>query len=419
MPYTTNSADDIGISAGSAISLGQLRTWFQKTGAVSLNSSFNNSDAGVPATLPAAGATTKLSDYYDSRRVMEKIGTVSQYTTTQNITRPNATDAVLYHVWVVGGGASGGVGRGDGGQEAVGSGGGAGGVGFRAYTAAEFQSGTNVSTITIGARGDSSARSSSGGTSGEDGGTSSFAPSGTGVTLYATGGIRGFGSFQGADTGTADANAAPNDAEPTNPTYATGTAQPVGNNSGAQNVPAGYEGWGGCSRSEGGYAVNAGPIPPDHPAYGNASVASFYGGQGPGFNAGASGQSNRGSTARDAKGASGGGNISFGWDYNTDGTVDGRNGYAVLGSWDGSGGAFQYIGVRPEPTKPAEFESDVTGIFLGGAGAISGVGHATAYTAWGPGAGGGGAATHTSGTATSGAGFAGAVYIVSYKVAGT
>lgn len=404
MAYFINSTDNIGISSGNEIKFSDLRTWFSKTGSVSLGSLGGGDDA-VPSSIPTSGNQNALSSYYDVKRRLEKDSMVT-LSTSGNIYP--ASNIEQYNIYVVGGGGSGGAGKGDGGREAVGSGGGAGGCAYKSYTRAEAFNGSNASTITVGAGGDASTVAAQGGISGEDGGQSRFAPSGTGTDVYAHGGLRGFGSRQGADAGDIDLYYNATAANPTNPTEASGSAVPVGNNSTAASTPSGYNSWGGCSRSEGGAGAGIGAIPEDHPAFGSVSLALYAGGQANGYNAGSSGQANRGHTGRDAKGSTAGGNVSFGWDYDTDGTTFGRNGGYYLNN--ATGGASSPAAA---PTKPAEFEGAVTHTFQGGQGySFGNASNASDY-----GAGGGGAAS--SANCTSGAGADGCVILVLYKVAGT
>ena len=105
------------------------------------------------------------------------------FTTAGNHTYNPTSGTTSIMVHCVGGGG------GSGSAQSYGfsGGGGAGGVGIRHYNSAEF--GTSAA-ITVGSGGSAGAGGYSS-SNGGDGGNTTFAPNGTGVTLY---GGRGFGS---------------------------------------------------------------------------------------------------------------------------------------------------------------------------------------------------------------------------------
>lgn len=146
-------------------------------------------------------------------------------------TKLTVSAATKVQIWIVGGGGSGGAASTDSGREGVASGGGAGGV----YGIELDYSAYASSTYVVGSGGAVPGTVSGSGTArtGNNGGNTQI--SGTWGTIYATGGLRGYGSRQG----NADVD-----------NY--GTAVPI-----TQNVTTTNHGaWGMCGPGLGGYAYD-------------------------------------------------------------------------------------------------------------------------------------------------------------------
>lgn len=289
--------------------MSELRDYYGQTGAVSLNGNLNGGTNPVPSSLPASGAATAFSDYRSANRILKKKGTTQTIGSGTSWT-PAQSGCVQYNVYVLGGGGSGGGCSTDSGREKVSSGGGAGGVSFRRYSTQD--DGITSATIAIGAGATGISYPSSSGyvITGRNGGTTSFDPNGTGATISATGGTRGFASQLGTSAGEA-------------------ASSPL------------TAGWGYCAASSGGT--------------GSGGESNYTGGYGPGFNvtndegrSSGGGSPNLGSGGQNGKTASAAG-------YSTTGTTDApskpsewgsdvsatfQGGYGVLHS-SGAAGASQ------------------------------------------------------------------------------
>ncbi len=214
----------------------------------------------------------------------------------------------------------------------------------------------NGASISIGAGGGGVVYSGGSGTvlSGRNGGPTSFNPTGSGATISATGGSRGFGGRQGAIDATITASL------------------PVGESSSSTTIGA----WGTCPASLGGS--------------GSGGESNYTGGNGPGLSLGS-----------DHSGATGGGSPDLG--------SGGVNGSTASGSGYAAGNR------TAAPTKPSEWGSDVSNTFQGGfavqhsSGSAGGAGNG--YL----GAGGGGSASEN-GSGTTGAGSSGAVFVTYYEL---
>lgn len=198
---TTTSLDDFG-HGNTPVSLSELRTYYGLTGAISLNGNLNGGTNPVPDNLPASGAETSFSDYRNANRILKKKGTTQTITSGTSWT-PAQTGCVQYHVYVLGGGGSGGGCHTVSSKEKVSSGGAAGGVAFRRYsvendaiTSATISIGSGGAGVTVTASQDFII-------TGRNGGTTTFNPNGTGTTISATGGSRGFASRLGWSAGEA------------------------------------------------------------------------------------------------------------------------------------------------------------------------------------------------------------------------
>lgn len=197
MPITTASKDTLS-DGTTPVSFGQLREYYGITGAVSLSGSLNNTNQTVPDTLPGEETTISVSDFRTKNRILVKMGITDTITSDAIGWAPRQSSAVQFHVYTIGGGASGGVGTGDGGQEKGGSGGGAGGVAFKQYTSEELAS----ANIVIGAGGNAVSVVGAGRQkTGYDGETTTFisySPKNTVTYLVSGGGgQRGRGGRQG------------------------------------------------------------------------------------------------------------------------------------------------------------------------------------------------------------------------------
>lgn len=213
---------DIGIASGQ-ISFGDLRTWYARTGATGLSSSFNGTKAWTESTLPGASAQISLSDFYNAKRNVAKIGDTQRIASGSYYDFPTSgteANAVEIKVTVVGGGGSGGGCSTDSGREKVASGGGGAGTATRRYSKTDldqFPTGNGGpvgtyfgATISIGAGATGISYSASSGTyiTGRTGGTTQFVPyNAASTTIQGTGGGRGYASRLG--TSVPDASSSP------------------------------------------------------------------------------------------------------------------------------------------------------------------------------------------------------------------
>ena len=350
---TITSLDNFGHASGS-ISMSELRDYYGQSGAVSLNANLNGGTNPVPDDLPASGATTSFSNYRSKTRILRKKGTTETKASGTSWS-PAQSGCVQYNVYVLGGGGSGGGHSTDSGREKVASGGGGGGTAFRRYSVQDHSITSATISIGAGGTGVSYAASSGAVISGYNGGTTTFNPNGSGTTISATGGSRGFGGRQGLLTDTIT------------------TTLPVGE--GATSVSHG--GWGHCASSVGGT--------------GSGGESNYTGGIGTGFNVG--GDQSRGS-------GGGGPNLGSG----------APNGEIA------TGGGYVKSATTDAPTKPSEWGSDVSSTFQGGAGVQHSSGAAGASDAGtNYGAGSGGSASE-SGAGSTGAGSSGGIFVTYYEV---
>jgi len=350
---TITSLDNFGHASGS-ISMSELRDYYGQSGAVSLNANFNGGTNPVPDDLPASGATTSFSNYRSKTRILRKKGTTETKASGTSWS-PAQSGCVQYNVYVLGGGGSGGGHSTDAGREKVASGGGGGGTAFRRYSVQDHS--ITSATISIGAGGSGVSYPASSGAaiSGFNGGTTTFNPDGSGTTISATGGLRGFGGRQGLLTDTVT------------------TTLPVGE--GSTSVSQGA--WGQCASSVGGT--------------GSGGESNYTGGIGTGFNIGG-----------DQSASSGGGSPNLG--------SGGHNGTTV------SAAGYSKGATTTAPTKPSEWGSDVSATFQGGAGVQHSSGAAGASDAGtNYGAGSGGSASE-SGAGSTGAGSSGGIFVTYYEV---
>ena len=350
---TITSLDNFGHASGS-ISMSELRDYYGQTGAVSLNADLNGGTNPVPSDLPVSGVATSFSNYRSKNRILRKKGTTETKASGTSWS-PAQSGCVQYNVYVLGAGGSGGGHSTDSGREKVASGGAAGGTAFRRYSVQDHSITSATVSIGSGAAGVSYTAGSGTVISGRNGGTTSFNPNGSGTTISATGGSRGFGGRQGEIDATVTATL------------------PVGENSSATTIGA----WGTCPASLGGS--------------GSGGESNYTGGKGPGLSIGG-----------DGSGATGGGSPNLG-SGGVDGSTAGGSGY-VKGSTTGA------------PTKPSEWGSDVSVTFQGGAGVQHSSGAAGASDAGiNYGAGSGGSASEV-GAGSTGAGSSGAIFVTYYEI---
>lgn len=350
---TITSLDNFGHASGS-ISMSELRDYYGQTGAVSLNANLNGGTNPVPDDLPASGATTSFSNYRSKSRLLRKKGTTETKASGTSWS-PAQSGCVQYNVYVVGGGGSGGGHSTDSGREKVASGGGGGGTAFRRFSVQDHSITSATISIGAGGTGVSYPASSGAAISGYNGGTTTFNPNGSGATISATGGSRGFGGRQGLLTDTVT------------------STLPVGE--GSTSVSQGA--WGQCSSSVGGT--------------GSGGESNYTGGIGTGFNIGGDGSR-----------ASGGGGPNLGSGANNGEIAD--------------GGGYVKGATTSAPTKPAEWGSDVSVTFQGGAGVQHSSGAAGASDAGtNYGAGSGGSASEV-GAGSTGAGSSGGIFVTYYEV---
>ena len=260
---TITSLDNFGHASGS-ISMSELRDYYGQSGAVSLSGDLSGSSNPVPDSLPSSGSALAFSDYRSANRILKKKGTTETKASGSSWS-PAQSGCVQYNVYVLGGGGSGGGHSTDSGREKVASGAGAGGTAFRRYSVQDHSITSASISIGSGAAGVSYAAGSGTVISGRYGGTTSFNPNGSGATISATGGSRGFGGRQGAINATVT------------------TTLPVGEASSATTISA----WGTCPASLGGS--------------GSGGENNYTGGNGPGLSLGS-----------DQSGATGGGSPNLG-----------------------------------------------------------------------------------------------------------
>jgi len=348
---TITSIDNFGHASGS-ISMSELRDYYGQSGSVSLNGNLNGGTNPVPSSLPASGAATSFSNYRSKNRILKKKGTTQTKASGSSWT-PAQSGCVQYNVYVVGGGGSGGGHSTDSGREKVASGGAAGGTSFRRYSVQDH--GITSASISIGggAAGISYPASSGYVISGRNGGTTTFNPNGSGATISASGGSRGFGGRQGAIDATVT------------------STLPVGEASSSTTIAA----WGTCPASLAGS--------------GSGGESNYTGGNGPGLSIGG-----------DDEQAYGGGSPSFF-------SSSGKNGKLA----NGANGA-----TTDAPTKPSEWGSDVSATFRGGYAACNNNGAAGASQSGSNyGAGSGGSAGE-SGAGSTGNGSSGAIFVTYYEI---
>ena len=182
--------------------MSELRSYYGRSGAVSLSGSLSGSTGPVPSSLPSSGSAISVSNFRSKNRILRKKGS-TQTITSGSSWSPAQSGCVQYNVYAVGGGGSGGGHSTDSGREKVASGGGAGGAAFRRYSVQDH--GVTSASIGIGggAAGVSYPASSGYAISGRNGGTTTFNPNGSGATIYAYGGSRGFGGRQTSSIGEA------------------------------------------------------------------------------------------------------------------------------------------------------------------------------------------------------------------------
>jgi len=350
---TITSLDNFGHASGS-ISMSELRDYYGQSGAVSLSGDLSGSSNPVPDSLPSSGSALTFSDYRNANRILKKKGTTETKASGTSWS-PAQSGCVQYNVYVLGGGGSGGGASTDSGREKVASGAGAGGVAFRRYSTKEHSITSATVAIGAGATGISYSASSGIANSGRNGGTTSFNPDGSGTTISATGGSRGFGSRQGTAGNTPSTPGIPGE----NSTSTLGGQ------------------WGGCAESAGGT--------------GSGGESNYTGGKGTGFSIGG-----------DSSSASGGGSPNLG-----SGGADGAT---------ATGAGYVKGDTTAAPTKPSEWGSDVTVTFQGGAAVQHSSGAAGASDAGNNyGAGSGGSASE-SGAGSTGSGSSGAIFVTYYEV---
>ena len=266
---TITSLDNFGHASG-AISMSELRDYYGQSGSVSLSGDLSGSSNPVPNSLPSSGSALAFSNYRSANRILKKKGTTETKASGSSWS-PAQSGCVQYNVYAVGGGGSGGGHSTDSGREKVASGGGAGGTSFRRYSVQDHSITSASIGIGGGAAGVSYPASSGYAISGRNGGTTTFNPNGSGTTISAYGGSRGFGGRQ---------------------------TSAIGQASTATNISA----WGTCSGSSGGGAAGG--------------ESNYTGGAGPALSVGG-----------DQSSASGGGSPNLGSGGKT-GYIINQSGYA-------------------------------------------------------------------------------------------
>lgn len=347
---TITSLDNFGHASGS-ISMSELRDYYGQSGSVSLNGNLNGGTNPVPSSLPASGAATSFSNYRSKNRILKKKGTTETKSSGTSWS-PAQSGCVQYNVYAVGAGGSGGGHSTDSNREKVASGGAGGGAAFRRYSVQDHSITSATIGIGAGAAGISYPASSGAVSSGRNGGTTTFNPNGSGATISATGGSRGFGGRQGLINATVT------------------SSLPVGENSTSVTISA----WGTCPASLGGS--------------GSGGESNYTGGKGPGLSIGG-----------DDEQAYGGGSPNLG-----SGGEDGKLA-------NGANGA-----TTDAPAKPSEWGSDVSATFRGGFAACNNNGAAGASQSGATyGAGSGGSAGE-SGAGSTGNGSSGAIFVTYYEI---
>jgi len=350
---TITSIDNFGHASG-AISMSELRTYYGRSGAVSLSGSLSGSSSSVPSSLPSSGSTISISNFRSKNRILKKKGTTQTKSSGSSWT-PAQSGCVQYNVYVLGGGGSGGGHSTDSGREKVASGGAAGGTAFRRYSVQDHAITSASISIGSGAAGVSYSAGSGTVISGRNGGMTTFNPNGSGATISALGGSRGFGGRQGT---------VGQDITPTSPVIAASSTTTQSS-------------WGICAGSEGGTGVNG--------------ESNYTGGYGPGLSKGS-----------DHSGATGGGSPNLG--------SGGKNGIEISAS------GYALGSTTAAPTKPSEWGSNVSATFRGGAGVQHSSGAAGASNGGGNyGAGSGGSASEV-GAGSSGNGSSGAIFVTYYEI---
>jgi hypothetical protein len=141
----------------------------------------------LPSQSGNAGKALVTSGSAASWGVVASGASIQVFTATGTYT-PTAGKTTFLIMATGGGGGGGGSGTGSNGNFGSGGGGGAGGTGWRLYTSTEMG---GSATVTVGAGGAAGGFNTSGGA----GGTTSFAPTGTGLTLSGLNGGGGGGAY--------------------------------------------------------------------------------------------------------------------------------------------------------------------------------------------------------------------------------
>ena len=103
---TITSIDNFGHASG-AISMSELRSYYGRSGAVSLSGSLSGSTGPVPSSLPSSGSTISVSNFRSKNRILRKKGS-TQTIASGSSWSPAQSGCVQYNVYAVGGGGSGG-----------------------------------------------------------------------------------------------------------------------------------------------------------------------------------------------------------------------------------------------------------------------------------------------------------------------
>ncbi len=308
---TITSIDNFGHASGS-ISMSELRDYYGRSGAVSLSGSLSGSTGPVPSSLPSSGSTISVSNFRSKNRILRKKGS-TQTIASGSSWSPAQSGCVQYNVYAVGGGGSGGGHSTDSQREKVASGGGAGGTAFRRYSVQDH--GVTSASIGIGggAAGVSYPANIGYAISGRNGGTTTFNPNGSGATMYAYGGSRGFGGRQtsaigeastttnisdwGACSGSSGGGATGGESNYSGgygPALAIGGDQSSASGGGSPNLGSG--GKNGYTINQSGYAKTQTTNAPTKPSeWGSNVSATFRGGAGVQHSSGAAGASDGGS----------------------------------------------------------------------------------------------------------------------------
>ena len=307
---TITSIDNFGHASG-AISMSELRTYYGRSGAVSLSGSLSGSTGPVPSSLPSSGNTISISNFRSKNRILRKKGS-TQTVSSGSSWSPAQSGCVQYNVYVVGGGGSGGGHSTDSGREKVASGGGAGGAAFRRYSVQDHSITSASISIGGGAAGVSYPVSSGYAISGRNGGTTTFNPNGSGLTIVAYGGSRGFAGRQTVAIGSASTTTDTSDWGICSRSYggtagggesnytggygpglSKGSDQSGATGGGSPNLGSG--GKNGIEVSQSGYALGSTTAAPTKPSeWGSNVSATFRGGAGVQHSSGAAGASNGG-----------------------------------------------------------------------------------------------------------------------------